>query len=268
MTMPTQAYPRNPCLHGLYSLFKSPNQKQAEEILKEYRPYDQIKLKLEPLSEQTHTSVFKGIDPLHPSNEFVIKITALAEALNDYYALRVIKAAQSEMRHKIKIVDSVLLTPKSREISLITKVVQKNTLAKGRSLAEILADPAESAARKAELTQKFTDWRTDLEAALSRQNFEVSTHAPGIDYFKTHAEMMSRTPDALKAQPHMLLASKPWESEFNLFNFNQSGYQNVLRLSKGQINTFILDHEDLMMVIKSDNVFVDAKNELTLIDPF
>ncbi len=260
--------PVNPCLRWVHSLYKSPNQKEAEAILKEYRPYDQIELKLEPLSEQTHTSVFKGIDPLHPKNESVIKITALSEALNDYYALKIIRATQQEMKHRINIVDSVLLTPKNREVNLMTKVIQKNTMAKGRSLAEILADPAESAARKAELTRKFTDWRNELEGALRHQGFEVSTHTPAIDYFRTHAEMMNRTPEALKAQPHMLLGSKPWEAEFNPFNFEKSNFKNALRLSRGQISTLMIDFEDLMMVIKSDNVFVDPKNELTLIDPF
>jgi hypothetical protein len=84
------------CLKGFTRGFKSGNQKTAEEILTQYKPYDQRPFTLTPVSEHHGGAVFTGVDSLHPKDPFILKVAPLFESMNDYYALKVLKEVQEE----------------------------------------------------------------------------------------------------------------------------------------------------------------------------
>lgn len=256
------------CLSRFFRSFKSDNHKAAEKILKEYSPYDRAHLQLDPLMEERHTSVFRVHDPKYPARDFIAKVSPLSDALNDYYAMKVIREANSEIPSPITIIDSVLLTPKKDEVSLITKVVQKNTLAEGRPLVEILSDPSVSTERKRILYKKFKDWTTEMDSALKEQNFDVEIRKPDLNFFQKHQRLAQETPGFLKSQPDLILATKPWMALVEGVHYDQRMWMGLQRMSRGQLSTLVNTFEDIRIILKSDNVIVGANDQLILFDPF
>ncbi|NDG83977.1 MAG: hypothetical protein EBX52_02940 [Proteobacteria bacterium] len=247
---------------------RSENRRIAEEILLSYKPYDQHPFELVPITERSDVSVFKGIDPLHPDAPFILKVVRLSEALNDYFGLKTIKSAQEISTAKINVVDSVLLTPKREKVSLSDKSVEKAAYVEGRPLVEILADPKEPNARKITLLKEFKEWQSGIEDALQTLGFSTKREKVNPGYFKKHERLFMEIPDFEKTQPDMLFASRAWGAFFEGWFFDTSLYNQVGRLSRGQIQTLLLTGSNLEIILKTDNILVDAKNRMTLIDPY
>ena len=249
-------------------LFRSENSKIAEQTLSSYKPYDQAPFELIPLSERSEVSVFKGIDSRHPENAFILKVVKMDEALNDYFSLKILKKAQLQTTEPITIIDSILLTQKAKKISLVEKAVIKSPFIQGRPLIEILADPKEPTARKSALFKKFSTWVGEINEALELEGFKTSLIAPDFNYFVNHRKLAFETQDFLKSQPKILKATRSWEALFEGMLYDRALFLNLERLSQGQIQTLMITQSDLQIILKSDNVFVDESDHLTLIDPF
>jgi hypothetical protein len=257
------------CLSRFTTSFKSENQKIAEQILAEHKPYDKLHFNLHPISERNSVSIFKGTDPLHPNSTFVLKVTPLFEAFNDYFTLRILRNAQGEIRSSIKVVDSVLLTPKKgNPVTLSTKVIQKNPYLEGRPLVEILVDPEVNTSRKLALRKRYTEWISEMHKELIARGFEVDRVRPDAMFFKNHEKLASETRDFLKSQPDMIRATKAWSGEFDAVVYDRNLYQNMDRISKGELRTLLSTHEDILILLKSDNIIVNDADEMTLFDPF
>ncbi len=248
--------------------FQSENCKIAEQTLSSHKPYDQTPFELVALTERSEVSVFKGTDLRHPENAFILKVVKLDEALNDYFALKILKKVQLQITEKIDIVDSVMITQKSKKISLSEKAVIKSPFIKGRPLVEILSDPTEPTARKSALFKKFTTWVGEISKALELEGFKTSLMAPDYNYFVTHKKLAYETQDFLKSQPKILKATRAWEALFEGMVYDRALFLNLDRLSQGQIQTLMITHSDLRIILKSDNVLVDENDRITLIDPF
>jgi hypothetical protein len=75
--------------------------------------------------------------------------------------------------------------------------------------------------------------------------------------------------DFLKSQPALLKADKSWRSEFKTKSEAEKASLSFDQLLRGQFKTLVSDpDEDLLILIKSDNVMVNDADELTLFDPF
>jgi hypothetical protein len=248
--------------------FRSENCKIAEQTLALYKPYDQTPFELTPLSDRSEVSVFKGTDAHHADQSFILKVIKMDEALNDYMALKILKKAQLEISDKIDIVDSVILTQKTKKRSLTEKAVIKSPFIQGRPLVEILADPKEPTLRKSALYKKFSTWVGEMNEALELEGFKTTFITPDYPYFIHHKKLAYETQDFLKSQPKILKATRAWQALFEGMFYDHSLFRNLDRLSQGEIQTLMVTHSDLQIILKSDNILVDDHDHLTLIDPF
>ncbi|MBU6154897.1 MAG: hypothetical protein KGP28_11390, partial [Bdellovibrionales bacterium] len=165
---------------------------------------------------------------------------------------------------------SVFLTEKSaKTIELHSKVLQKNPFVEGRPLAEILVDPNVATARKAKLYKHYSDWLKEVARRLEAHGFEVILERPTDNFYPKHKSLLIDEPDFLKSQPALLKADKQWKSEFKTSAEFERASQSFDHLLRGQFKSLVSDpEEDLLILIKSDNIMVNDLDELTLFDPF
>jgi hypothetical protein len=146
-------------------------------------------------------------------------------------------------------------------------VLQKNPHIQGRPLVEVLVDPEVPTALKLELRRKYTNWMDEIWAALLRRGYDAERVRPEMNYFRNHQKLATETQDFLKSQPPILRASLPWHSLFGEIPYDRTLFQQLNSVSKGGVNALLSSHEDIMIILKSDNVFVDDAGELVLFDP-
>jgi hypothetical protein len=256
------------CAASLTSIFKNSKHRAAEEILSEYAPYDKKKFSLVMLAESDHSAVFKGT--AESGETFIVKVNSLQEAFNDYYGLKLLRKLSPAPTPPVRILESVFLAPKTpKSPGLETKVLQKNPWTQGRPLAEVLVDIKIPLDRKRKLHKHYSDWLKGVEAALKGKGFEVILERPTENFFPKHKHLMVEHPDFLKAQPALLKANKPWTSEFPESGSMDSSTPAFERLLRGQFRNLIeLQDEEILILLKSDNVMVTDDDELILFDPF
>ncbi len=256
------------CTASITSIFKNSKVRAAEEILREHVPYDMRKFTLTLLTESEHAAVLKGI--AGTGERFILKVNSLHEAFNDYYSLKILRKLTPAPTPPVKIIDSVFLAPKAPKVTeLETKVVQKNPWIEGRPLAEVLVDSNASLGRKQKLFKHYSDWLRGVESALRAKGFEVSIERPAENYYPKHRKLIVDRPDFLKAQPMLLKANKPWTSEFPDSGSSESVQPAFERLLRGQFRNLIeLKDEEILILLKSDNIMVTENDELILFDPF
>jgi hypothetical protein len=256
------------CVQSLTSVFRNSNLKTAERILKEYSPFDKKGFSLTLITETDHSAVLSACT--ETGEQFILKVNSLSEAFNDYYGLRVLKKLDPPPLPSVKIIHSVFLTEKSaKSFELYSKVLQKNPYTEGRPLAEILVDPNVPTTRKTKLYKHYSDWLKDVARRLETQGFEVNLERPSENFYPKHKNLMIGEPDFLKSQPSLLKADKSWRSEFKTKSEAEKASLSFDQLLRGQFKALVSDpDEDLLILIKSDNVMVNDADELTLFDPF
>jgi hypothetical protein len=242
--------------------------KVAEEILSGYSPYDKRTFHLKTLDESKYTGVYLG--SAETGEQFIVKVNSLSEAFNDYYGLKILKKISPTLQTQIGIIDSVFLTPKGgAPIELHTQVIQKNPYAKGRPLAEALVDLSVPRDRRFRLHRAYTDWLREVAMGLRADGFQIRVSTPTENFYKKHKSMIVKNPDFLKLQPPILKAFKSWQAIFKNPGEVESASKGLDQLLRGQFKNLISDPtEDLLILIKSDNVMVNDADELTLFDPF
>jgi|GEM_PF-2624192 len=256
------------CMGSITSIFKNSRVRAAEEILSQHAPYDTRKVTLTLLSEGDHTAVLKGV--AETGEVFILKVNSLQEAFNDYYSLKILKKLTPAPMPPVKIMDSVFLAPKvAKAAGLDTKVIQKNPYLEGRPLAEILVDVKVSQDRKRKLYKHYSDWLRGVESALKSKGFEVTIERPTENFYPKHRHLMDEYPDFLKSQPALLKANKAWKTEFPEAPVPESASGSFERLLRGQFRNLIaLPEEEILILLKSDNIMVTETDELILFDPF
>jgi hypothetical protein len=256
------------CTASISSIFKNSKVRSAEEILREHAPYDRRKFTLTLLTESDHSAALKAV--AETGETFVLKVNSLQEAFNDYYSLKLLRKMNPAPTPPIRILESVFLAPKApKSPGLDTKVIQKNPWIEGRPLAEILVDVNVRQNRKRKLYKHFSDWLKGVENGLRAQGFEVTLERPTDNFFPKHKQLMVEHPDFLKSQPALLKANKPWTSEFPDSGSSESVQPAFERLLRGQFRNLIeLKDEEILILLKSDNIMVTENDELILFDPF
>jgi hypothetical protein len=254
------------CLDLLRDLFKTRNQHAAEEIMKQYEPFRTEGFALTSLFESQFNSVYRGIHPSRPSAPpFVVKVSPLHEALNDYVALRALRKAQEKATAPIKIVKGTLLTPRTGELQLTTPVIQINEYLEGRPLIEILADPKVDLLRKTVLKSRFRAWVDEIKPGLIDQKFDAFRHEAEAQFFQKHSRLLKKDPDILATMPGLLMAEKPW---ILALKDRSSFTRHLEHLTQGNLQELAGMFEDVQIIVKPDNIIVNEANEFILFDPF
>ena len=269
LTLAPQALAGKPaCIQSITSIFRNPKVKAADKILSGYAPYQGKNYSLTLLTETPHSAVIKACT--ESGEQFIVKVNSLSEAFNDYYGLKILKRLDPPPLPPVKIIDSVFLTGKStKSLELYSKVLQKNPFTEGRPLAEILVDPNVALARKSKLYKHYSDWLKEVARRLESRGFEVTLERPTDDFYPKHKNLILDEPDFLKSQPALLKADKSWRSEFKTPAEIEKASQSFDHLLRGQFKSLVSDpEEDLLILIKSDNIMVNDLDELTLFDPF
>jgi hypothetical protein len=140
-------------------------------------------------------------------------------------------------------------------------VLQKTAAVDGRTLFEVLADPGVDPARKARLRSRFEKWLREMGALLNDRGYRLVIRDSGPAFFAKNRN------DSFSEQPLMLEAKKPWRALIEGDFFELDAYRSLERLSRGSIfNLLSIDHCTFIH-LKSDNIMVDARDELILFDP-
>lgn len=255
------------CPQYLQFVLKSEKQLNAERLIADHlseRPFFAGRAfpVLRVVYEDPHVSVFraKSADPGKPDE--IYKTLSLAEALNDQQAFRVLRDEAENTSGGVRILDSTVLTPREGEpMSLSTTVLQKTAAVDGRTLFEVLADPGVDPARKARLRSRFEKWLREMGALLNDRGYRLVIRDSGPAFFAKNRN------DSFSEQPLMLEAKKPWRALIEGDFFELDAYRSLERLSRGSIfNLLSIDHCTFIH-LKSDNIMVDARDELILFDP-
>jgi hypothetical protein len=254
------------CRGLLEGLFKSRNQRAAEEILQQYEPFKSEGFALSPVFEGRFNSVYLGTHAKRTTAPpFIAKVAPLEDAVNDYVALRAIGKAQEKCTARIKIIKGTILTPKTGEIELTTPVLQINEFIEGRPLIEVLADPDVDLLRKTILKSRFRVWVDEMKAGLSEAGYNAFRHEADERFFRKHTKILENDPEILATMPGMLMAEKAWLSTMNsASSFNR----HLNRITQGKVLELAGTFEDIQIILKPDNIFVNEADEFALIDPF
>lgn len=243
------------CLQLLQRVFKSEAQTGVEQILADHAPKDAAKLHLVPVYESSQVTVFRG------KPDQIYKWFPLSDALNDYHALKVLQEENENLRSAIKIIDVKILIPKAEGVTLATRVVQQGPALEGRILFDVLADPAVPNERKQALRDRFETWLQEMKVALADRGYRGVIQLPQPWFFvKNRGQSMAD-------QPAMFSAKKSWRSLVERDFSDLSHYSSLDKLSQGNLLHLLRIDEDIHIILKSDNIFVDSNDELTLFDP-
>jgi hypothetical protein len=262
---PASAAP-DACKGLLEGLFKSRNQRTAEEIMQQYEPFQSEGFALRPVFESRFNGVYLGIHAKRPTAPpFIAKISPLEDAVNDYVALRAIRKAQEKCSVRVKIIKGTILTPKTGEIGLTTPVLQVNEFVEGRPLIEVLADPDVDLLRKTILKSRFRAWVDEMKAGLNEAGYNAFRHEAEEHFFQKHSKLIQNNYELLPTMPGILMAEKPWLSTVSsASSFNR----HLTRITQGKVLELAGTFEDINIILKPDNIFVNEADEFALIDPF
>ncbi len=239
----------------------------AEGILASYAPYQYRPFRLEPLSQNQNAIVFLGSEIDLPKRKFILKVMPLGEALSDFYALRLIRGIQKEIRIPISVVDSVVLTPRLGTLASETLVLQKNSLARGRTLFEILADEQVATDRKSYLRNYYMAWIHQMAGALKKKRFLVETKRLESNFYRNQHRFIETHPNAIDDQPIALSASRLWDEEMRGKEMEPL-FQYLDRASRGVLENLSSSGNGISIILKTDNIMVDDSDHMVLFDPF
>jgi hypothetical protein len=254
---------RPECMRHLQKAFKSPAMLDAEKILDAHFPDLRERPALVPVFEDPHVSVFRSPTtmrlPGQTRGESVFKVMPLSEALNDHHALHVLREVNASVSEPIEIIDTALLAPKSGGVTLATRVLQQSRAIEGRTLFDVLADPAVTPERKKALKGRYDSWVTEIKEFLDQQGYRGDWGAPDAFFSKNRGQSYAD-------QPKMLFMKKPWLSLVEGDFIDLQYYSTLSDLSHGRVQD-LLPFSEIEIRIKSDNFFVTGNDKLILFDP-
>lgn len=234
------------------------------ETFKKALPYKKLDYELKLLGKGKDGFVSRVV-PAKGKTSFIVKLMDRYEAAFDHIGFEVLRSSL-EGNSVFKLQKAKILPGQTAS----KRAVMQLGDAQGRTLFSILEDPAVPAAVKDKLQRHFETGIRELGASLSAEwGLEADIFSPFERFFPSSIKNI-RPDDVAAAQPPILGASIPYTRFFDPFSMDPKRVKmlnKALQVTEGKFLHTISSGEDLLIIIKSDNVIVTPDFELVIIDP-